>query len=422
MAIFTYKARGKDGKRVEGRVEAADRRGALLAIERMGHTPLVVTEGNKPAASAAAKDKGNAAVSQRAWWQAEERTRMKAREVSLFTAELSDLLAAGMTLGAALNCLAGHGGGASPAARVAADLRDRILRGETLSDAVAAHPDSFPELYANMIRAGEASGAVSDVLARLVIYYERLLDMHGRVITALTYPAIVVILGIGTVTFSMIKVVPQFMTIFKNMHVALPLSTRILIGVSHFMCSIYCVLLLVVLILAVIFLLRYIKTPKGRFWWDGIKLKTPLIKGVIATAIYANFARTLQTLLANGVPVLQALKITSQTVGNVVIGEELIRARERVTDGTTISGPLAAGHVFPPMMTDMLAIGEQTGDMPGALEHIGRRYEAELDRNIKIFTAALEPILIVLVAVMVGFVAISILTAVFKATSGLGMK
>ena len=421
MATFTYKARGKDGKRVEGQVEATDRRGALLAIERMGHTPLVVTEVGKPVASAATKDKAKVVASQRAWWQAEERTRMKAREVSLFTAELSDLLAAGMTLGAALNCLAGHGGSVSPAARVAADLRDRILRGETLSDAVAAHPDSFPELYANMIRAGEASGAVSDVLARLVIYYERLLDMHGRVITALTYPAIVVILGIGTVTFAMIKVVPQFMSIFKNMHVALPLSTRMLIGLSAFVKN-YGIFVLIALILGAIFFQRYIKTPKGRYWWDGIMLKTPLIKGVIATAIYANFARTLQTLLANGVPVLQALKITSQTVGNVVIGEELIRARERVTDGTTISGPLAAGHVFPPMMTDMLAIGEQTGDMPGALEHIGRRYEAELDRNIKIFTAALEPILIVLVAVMVGFVAISILTAVFKATSGLGMK
>jgi type II secretory pathway component PulF len=153
-----------------------------------------------------------------------------------------------------------------------------------------------------------------------------------------------------------------------------------------------------------------------------VKLRVPLIKGIIATGVYANFARTLQTLMANGVPVLQALKITEQTAGNAVISEELRRARERVTDGTTISGPLAAGKVFPPMMTDMMAIGEQTGDMAGALDHIGRRYENELDRNIKIFTTALEPILIVMVALVVGFVAISILTAVFKATSGLGIK
>ena len=167
---------------------------------------------------------------------------------------------------------------------------------------------------------------------------------------------------------------------------------------------------------------RHIQTPEGRFWWDGFKLRVPLIKGIIATGVYANFARTLQTLLANGVPVLQAMRITEQTVGNKVIGEELRRARERVTDGTTISGPLAAGKVFPSMMTDMMSIGEQTGDMAGALDHIGRRYENELDRNIKIFTTALEPILIVLVAIVVGFIAISILMAVMKVNTGLGMK
>ena len=151
-----------------------------------------------------------------------------------------------------------------------------------------------------------------------------------------------------------------------------------------------------------------------------LKLKTPIIKGVVANGIFAAFARTLQTLLANGVTALNALKITEETVGNVVIAEELKHVRERVTDGTTISGPLAAGGVFPKMMTDLLAIGEQTGDMPAALGHIGRRYESELDRHIKVLTAAIEPMLIVLVAGVVGVIAISILSAVFKVTSGLG--
>jgi type II secretory pathway component PulF len=245
--------------------------------------------------------------------------------------------------------------------------------------------------------------------------------MRERIVMALTYPMIVLVLGIGTVIFAMVKVVPQFMTVFKGMKIALPLPTRILMGLSSFLTH-YGVFVLIALVLAVVLLQRYVRTPPGRRRWDGLKLRVPLVKGVVATGIYANFARTLQTLLANGVPVLQALKITEQTVGNVVIGEEVRRARERVTDGTTISGPLAAGKVFPVLMTDMLAIGEQTGDMAGALEHIGRRYESELDRNIKIFTTALEPILIVLVAVVVGFVAISILTAVFKVTSGLGIK
>ncbi|MEI8242400.1 MAG: type II secretion system F family protein [bacterium] len=417
MPNFNYKARAKDGRRIEGQVDAVDRRAAMLVVERMGHTPLAVTEvgGAKAAAVAAA------AGGRKTWWRMEERDRMKAREVSLFTAELSDLLAAGMTLGSALNCLAGHGGGITPTARTAGDLRDRIVRGEALSDAVAAHPRSFPELYANMIRAGEASGALPDVLSRLVVHYERILDMRERIVMALTYPVIVLSLGVITVIIAMVKIVPQFKKVFDGMHMALPLPTRILLGVSHFI-TYYGIFLLIGLVLGAILFLRYIKTPPGRRWWDGFKLRVPLVKGIIATGVYANFARTLQTLLANGVPVLQAMRITEQTVGNAVISEELRRARERVTDGTTISGPLAAGKVFPSMMTDMMSIGEQTGDMAGALEHVGRRYENELDRNIKIFTTALEPILIVLVALVVGFVAISILTAVFKATSGLGIK
>jgi type II secretory pathway component PulF len=417
MANFNYKARAKDGQRIEGQVEAADRRAALLAVEKLGHTPLAVTEvGGAQAAAVAA-----AAGARRSWWKLEERDRMKAREVLLFTAELSDLLAAGMTLGAALNCLANHGGGITPAARTAADLRDRIVRGEALSDAVASHPRSFPELYANMLRAGEASGALSQVLSRLVVHYERILDMRERIVMALTYPMIVLLLGVVTVVVAMVKIVPQFKKVFDGMHMALPLPTRILLGISHVI-TYYGIFLLIGAILATVFFLRYIKTPPGRRWWDGVKLRVPLVKGIIATGVYANFARTLQTLLANGVPVLQAMRITEKTVGNTVIGEEIKRARERVTDGTTISGPLAAGKVFPSMMTDMMSIGEQTGDMAGALEHIGRRYENELDRNIKVFTTALEPILIVAVALVVGFVAISILTAVFKATSGLGVK
>ena len=417
MPNFTYKARTKDGQRIEGKVDAVDRRAAMLVVERMGHTPLAVTEvgGAKTAAAHAA------AGARKAWWKMEERDRMKAREVSLFTAELSDLLAAGMTLGSALNTLAGHGGGITPTARTAADLRDRIVRGEALSDALAAHPKSFPELFSNMIRAGEASGALADVLARLVAHYERILDMRERIVMALTYPMIVLGLGIVTVVIAMVKIVPQFKKVFDGMHMALPLPTRILLGMSHFL-TYYGVFVLIGVIIGVVLFQRYIRTKEGRFWWDGFKLHVPLVKGIIATGVYANFARTLQTLLANGVPVLQALKITEKTVGNTVISEELRRARERVTDGTTISGPLAAGKVFPSMMTDMMSIGEQTGDMAGALEHVGRRYENELDRNIKIFTTALEPILIVLVALIVGFVAISILTAVFKATSSISIK
>ena len=408
MARFSYTAVDRTGKRTEGTIDASDRRGAQMLLEKAGKIPVSIKE---------SVEKTSAAKTE--WWKLSsgDSTKMRPREVMLFTEELADLLAAGMTLGNALNSLAGHGDSAS--SRVAADLRDRIIRGEALSDAVRAHPDSFPPLYGNMIHAGEAGGAIAEVLQRLIEHYERQHSMHEKIVQAMTYPCIVLFLGICTVIFAMVKVVPQFMTIFKNMKVALPLPTRILINMSGFFQK-YWIVLIVVVVLLSIFGSRLAKTPQGRRFIDTLKLKTPLVKGVVANGIYASFARTLQTLLANGVTVINALKITEETIGNVIIADELRHVRERVVDGTSISGPLAAGGIFPRMMIDLLAIGEQTGDMPTALGHIGRRYESEMDRNIKIFTAALEPILIVMVAGVVGFIAIAILSAVFKVTSGLG--
>jgi type II secretory pathway component PulF len=409
MPQFSYKAMSKDGHKLEGSVEASDRKGALAAVEKLGYMPLSVAE----TSSKKAQKQGVPF-----WKLAGGKKKMKASEVLLFTSELSDLLEAGMTQGAALNCLANQGDPDSAQSRIASDLRDRIVRGEQLSDAVTAHPATFPSLYGNMIRAGEASGAMIEVLRRLVEHYERNENMKSKITSALTYPAVVLVFGIFTVIFAMVKVIPQFSKIFESMGSALPMSTRILMGSSTFVLRYGVFVAGGVVMLSVMFK-RHLKTEQGRLWWDGLKLKAPLIKGIIACGVYSSLAYTMKTLLANGVNVLQALKIAEETCGNALIAQALRNARQRVSDGTTISGPLAASNVFPKMMTDMLAVGEQSGDMPSSLGHIGRRYESEMDRNIKIFTNALEPILIVLIGGVVGFVAVSILMAVFKVTSTL---
>jgi type II secretory pathway component PulF len=411
MSVFNYKAMSKDGRKLEGAVEAADRRAALVAVERLGYVPISVAE----TAAKKAASKGQPI------WKLKigsGKLRMKAIEVLLFTSELSDLLEAGMTLGAALNCLASQGEADSAQSKIAGDLRDRIIRGEQLSDAVAAHPDTFPPLYGNMIRAGEASGAMIEVLRRLVEHYERNDSMKSKITSALTYPAVVLVFGVFTVIFAMVKVIPQFTKVFESMGSALPLPTRILMGMSTFLIRYGVVTAIALVVLGVMFK-RHLKTEKGRFWWDGLKLHAPLIKGIIACGAYSSLAYTMKTLLSNGVNVLQALKIAEETCSNALIAKALHTARQRVTDGTTISGPLGESKVFPKMMTDMLAVGEQSGDMPSALGHIGRRYENEMDRNIKIFTNALEPILIVLIGGVVGFVAVGILMAVLKATATL---
>ncbi|MBQ9694012.1 MAG: type II secretion system F family protein, partial [Kiritimatiellae bacterium] len=215
-----------------------------------------------------------------------------------------------------------------------------------------------------------------------------------------------------------VKIVPQFTELFKSMGQELPLPTRILMGMSEGMIR-YGIFYALGGALVIILFHKWTQGA-GRLKWDAFKLKMPLIEGLIAAGAYASLAYTMQTLLSNGVNVLSALRISEETSGNAVIGEELKKARERVTDGTTISGPLAQSGVFPRMMTDMMALGEQTGNLPTALGHIGKRYEAELNRNIKVFTTMLEPILILFVAVVVGFVAIAILSAVFSATSAMG--
>ena len=348
-----------------------------------------------------------------------QKTDMKRVEVLLFVSELADLLEAGMTLGQALQALASQGDEMSAQRFVCQDLCDRIVRGESFSDACAHHPKTFPPLFSNMLRAGEASGAMVEVLRRLGEHYERDDNMRGKIKSALTYPVIVLVFGIAAVIGALVWIIPKFQKVFDSMGASLPLPTLILIGMSQALIE-YGWLMAIGVALAVIWFRKWRTTQSGMRRIDTWKLKAPLIKGIVASGAYSSLAYTLKTLLTNGVNVLQALKICEETCGNAVIGDALKTARQRVTDGTTISGPLASSGVFPRMMTDMLAIGEQAGDMASSLEHIGRRYQKDMDRNIAAFTNALEPILIVAIAGVVGFVAIAILMAVFKVSSSLG--
>ena len=348
-----------------------------------------------------------------------QKTDMKRVEVLLFVSELADLLEAGMTLGQALKALANQGEELSAQRYVCQDLCDRIVRGENFSDACAKHPKTFPPLFSNMLRAGEASGAMVEVLRRLGDHYERDDNMRGKIKSAMTYPVIVLVFGVFAIIGALVWIIPKFQKVFDSMGASLPLPTKILIGMSQGLIE-YGWLMAIVAVAVALWFRKWKTSPAGMRKIDAWKLRAPLIKGIVAAGAYSSLAYTLKTLLVNGVNVLQALKICEETCGNAVIGDALRTARQRVTDGTTISGPLASSGVFPRMMTDMLAVGEQAGDMPASLEHIGKRYQKDMDRNIATFTNALEPILIVAIAAVVGFVAIAILMAVFKVSSSLG--
>ena len=387
-----------------------------------GSQPPPSAPASAPRQQSAAKPKGGS--SGKSIWtmqigKPKQKTAMKRVEVLLFVSELADLLQAGMTLGQALQALANQGEDGSGQRYVCQDLCDRIVRGESFSDACAHHPKTFPPLFSNMLRAGEASGAMIEVLRRLGEHYERDDNMRGKIKGALTYPVIVLCIGVVAVIGALVWIIPQFQKVFDSMGASLPLPTRILIGLSDAVIN-YGWAMALGVVAVVWWFRRWSRTQSGRRRIDGWKLSVPLVRGIVASGAYSSLAYTLKTLLSNGVNVLQALKICEETCGNAVIGDALATARRRVTDGTTISGPLAASGVFPRMMTDMLAVGEQAGDMAASLENVGRRYQKDMDRNIASFTNALEPILIVLIASVVGFVAIAILTAVFKVSSSIG--
>jgi len=432
MAKFRYIAKSRTGERSEGVLEAPDKRTLLNQLNRTGLIPISVSsmssssapataDKSNPAAKKTAPKKEKSDASGKKWYHFEKgfgsRPKMKISDVLLFTSELSDLLSSGMTLGSALHALAMRNTGRTQDV-IVTDLRDEIVQGSSLSVALARWPESFPTLYVSMVKAGEASGQLPNVLERLVKHFERILEAREKVSMALVYPLIVTVVGFGAMIFMMMFVIPKFSAMFEELGGTLPLPTRILIGISDALLH-YGWAIAIAGVVGFAAFKRAIKTPAGIDWKDRTLLRLPVVSKIIRANAFALFAHTLGTLLANGVQVLQALSIVENTVGNTVISRAIRDAKTRVTDGSTISRPLSQGGVFPRLLTDMLAVGEESGDMSSALEHIGRRYDNELDRSVKIFTTVLEPVMMLVIAVGVGFVAISMLMAVFDLTSGL---
>ena len=476
MPSFAYLAKSRDGQRREGAIDAPDRRTALARLQRAGLVPIRVADAasappatpagdasrrvaDKPAA-AAGKTPAKASASPAAASAAlaprkaaakpaprpparparparkaspadapdapqglqlsgflHRRPRLKPAAVLLVTSELADLLASGMTLGTALHALAQRKTN-TPADVILPTIRDDIVGGMALSAALAKWPESFPPLYIAMVRVGEASGQLPAVLGRLVTHFERAQAVREKVRMALVYPSVVAIIGVLAIIFMMAFVIPQFTKMFAELGGTLPLATRLLIGMSDAVVH-YGWAMAIGIVLLVVLVRRALATPAGRAWKDRMALRLPVAAKIVAASAFSNFAHTLETLLTNGVQMLPALGIVESTISNLHIAGAIRDARDRIADGSTLSRPLAQSGLFPRMLTDMLAVGEESGDMATALNHIGARYDTELDRAIKVFTTLLEPIMILGIALGVGFVAVAMLSAVFEMTSGL---
>ncbi|MCC5846077.1 MAG: type II secretion system F family protein [Verrucomicrobia bacterium] len=441
MPSFTYTARDRTGERASGELEAADRRGAVSVLRGRGLTPIQVTEraGAKPEANPAKRngkssssvkgDAGKKEVAKKGGTKKEAgKTRvalkpskrgekLSMRVLLQFSIDLRDLLSAGMTLGSSMQKLSRQSGNPARSA-VLKVVHEDIVQGKSLSEALKKHPRSFPEFYTSVIRAGEAGGQLQQALENAVRHYERAAAAREQMVGALVYPCIVAVFGVLTIVACLIWVIPQFTEIFIDLKQALPWPTALLIAMSDGLMRYG---LLIALALGGLGYGFHVwrHTDSGRYAWDGFLLKVPVFSRVIRTGAYANFARTLSNLLTNGVPVLRALDIVQKTVGNAVLEKEIGSVKSRVTDGASLSRPLAESGVFPEVFTDMLAIGEEAGEVPRSLAQIARRYDDELTRNIKLFTTVIEPVLMIFIAGAVGFVAISMLLPVFQLSKGI---
>jgi type IV pilus assembly protein PilC len=427
MPQFAYKARRRSGEVVQGVLDVADRSAALIQIERLGLFPVMV-DGSKTATAAAAATEraerngnGNGKSSSlmpAAFRDALQRKRKpKLQELATFTQQLSNLLKCGMPLTVALHSM-GHLETKGIPSDVSKLLKQDVMEGRALSDALSKQPNIFSNLYINMVRAGEQSGALVEVLQRLATHYERFAEVQSKFSSALIYPAIVACVGLVIVIFFMTFMLPKFMTIFQGLKVPLPLATRVLMNISHVFSHYWWLMGFVGFTVYLLFK-RFQGTEEGRRKIDSWKMNAPVIGKAVRLNLFGQFARTLSTLLVNGVPVLTALKITEEIMPNRMVKEAIAKTREEVTDGKTIAQPLARSKLFPQLMIDLLKIGEETGDVPGALQNIAETYENELSIQLRVMTNLIEPAMIIVMAAGVGGLLFSILSAMFAITSSI---
>ena len=431
MPQFAYKARRRTGEVVQGVLDVPDRSAALSQIERLGLFPVMVdaSKAGVNAVEKAEKKTANAArggiaggagsSAMPAMFRHRRQRKPSLQELATFTTQLANLLKCGMPLTVALQSMS-HLETKGIPGTVALALRAEVMEGKSLSDAMTRQPLIFSDLYRNMVQAGEQSGALVEVLRRLADHYERFAEVQSKFISALIYPAIVASVGVVIIIFFMTFMLPKFMTIFQGLNVELPWATQLLMNISTFFGSLtnWIIMLAVGGTLFMLWL-RWKVTPNGKQKIDRWKMNAPVLGKVMRLNLFGQFARTLSTLLINGVPVLTALKITEEIVPNTVLKEAIAQTRDAVTDGKTIAQPLARSGLFPQLMIDLLKIGEETGDVPGALQNIAETYENELTVQLRVLTNLIEPAMIICMAIGVGGLLFSILSAMFAITSSL---
>ena len=392
MPIFAYRSTTMEGTVSEGVIDAPDKKAAIERLRNTGEIPLEIK---------APVDHG-----------LRRRISFITRKPDLvsFTAELSTLLAAGLTLEMGLKVLS-EIAGQKGMTEIVRSLLKSIRGGASFSDALQKHPDIFPRFYINMVRAGEAGGVLDVILERLNEFLESSKELKDHVVSAMIYPTILVATGGVSIILLLTFVLPRFSVIFAELGSSLPLSTQILLAASEMLKS-YGWLFLILVFTAGILFRHSIATEQGRYRWDGLKLR--LLEDVVKKLETARFCRTLGTLLAGGVPLLQALNNARDVIGNRVIAVAVEAVSKGAKEGRGIYDPLSRSGVFPQLALSMIKVGEETGTLDKMLLQVAVTYEKSLKQAVKRFMSLLEPVMILVMGLVIGFIVISMLLAVFS--------
>ena len=416
MPQFSFRARNAQGGLVEGVLESADRAVAIRQIEQQRCIPIKI----EPVLAAPTNRNGAATAPAAAPAAATQTLKVPHGQLLLFTEQLAHLLQAGMTLDEGLSILVKRL--KQPRVQqMTQKLHQSLVDGRSFSQSLREFPRIFPSLYVNMVAAGEASGALPDILLRLVKHLTQAKELRDRVQQALIYPAILAVAGVGLIFIFITFMVPQLTGFMSQNGGTMPLPTRILLQLNQAITH-WWWLGVLILVGASVGFRSFVHTRDGRIAWDRFRLNLPGYGRVIRHRYYAQFARTLGTLMENGIPLLRALELVSEITGNKYVEVKLADVRRAVIDGATLSSALSGQHLFPELFTDMMAVGEQTGHFAETMQTIADVYERELDRTVVVISQLIPPVIIVLIAVVVGFVVFSVLSAVFEMTHSLQLR
>ena len=398
MPVFSYIATNKQNKSVTGTMEVADRTAVLSSLTKEGLRPVSIRENRKP---------GGFSFS---FGDFLGQNKVKSDDLVMFTRQLSAMVGAGVPLLRALTSLEQHSD-SKPLKKILGTIIADVQAGAPLADSLAKYPNTFSDVYVNMVRAGEAAGILDEILRRLAMQQEKNATIRKKVKSAMTYPMVLVVITVIAFFGLMLFVIPQIGKLLKDLggpDAELPVLTQIMLGISGFLAS-YWYILLPAMIGGVILLLRYLKTPSGKAQLHHIVLKIPGIKGIVTKVAVARFARTFSALMGAGVAVLEALDVTSRAVGNVVYEKELKNAAEKVKNGATLSSVIEKSPLFPAIVPQMLSVGEETGQTDTVLVKVADFYEEEVDAAIDGLSSIIEPVMIVVMGGMVGLIAASVM-------------